>query len=1712
MAARAAQETRTPSPPSPAPVSEAVRSRPLVQTTDRYRVQTALLVSQPNDSAEREAEATARRVVQMPLPGRNAINASQRVSLLVARASSPASATVSQPSDASAEVESAIRGEMAGGDALPADVSSFMERRFKADFSGVRIHNNARAANLCTRLGARAFTFGRHIFFNSGQFAPNAPEGKELIAHELTHTIQQREVVQRKVAAAEPVTVREATQPKIQASSAPTKTNGSGPAVGEMRDASVSSVLAGKALYRMADGRLVELPEDMTAEEAARLEREAKIAQQKLGKGPPPKPVPDVRKPADKSEKKSGAIALHKGGKGGAAKGRKGPKTAGIKAQLKATGGKVAQYLIGKATPVLAKGIVLLSTLSRHQQTHDDSAQKLQQAEKAVAIPTSEGQSKSNAGQVTAVDGRPPPPVDANKGKQKLQDSLAANVPKSIEDVDNFKRDKKAQHIAGDVLQVVQGDKNAVVSTFVDMERTPPPAPPEQIPEPIPPPETAPGTADMNLGQGAVAPLQPEHTDVGKYTQEADAKLKEEGVTQEQLDMVDSGDLASANKEKGAMNTMAKTEPLAVQNFAKQQTDKVDKDLKQEEKKERGALSAKRNSGLGAAAQKQKGAKSALEKKRDEVAAKINGIFKSAQEKVKKKLADLETQSMKRFDDGNAQATKSFEDNVNRELKAFKDDRYSGFFGWARKAKDWLLGMDDLPQVKAIFDRNRTTFVSTIDRLVADIGEDNKRVIQDSKDDLARAKTEIKDYVDKLGPELKDIGKKTAGEVNGQLEEMDGFIRKREADLQQKLADKQQAAIKAIDDKIEKMKEAMSGALAKLGKLLLWAAKKFFTWALGKFGYSLSEIEGIINKGVAVLKAIFTKPIQFVKNLMNAAITGFKNFGANFLKHLKDALFEWLTGSLEGLKLPTTWDFKGIVGIALQMIGISYQNIRRHMVAVMGEPVVAGLEKTFTLVKTLITEGPMAAWEQLKDMAAEMRDAFVEAVKDFIKVKIIEQAITWVVSLFIPGAGIVKAVIGIYDTVVFFIQKAKQIAKMIADFLGSIGDIAAGNIGAAAGAMERGLARGLSLVIGFLAALLRLSGITAKIRDAIQKIRDKVDAVLAKVAKWIADKARKLFGAVKSGVKAVAEWWKQKKPFQTKAGAKHEISFAGDEKKVVPMVASGNGQPVDEKLNEFQRQSGKSSATEEQRKAVPLIEATRAAAVKNPNDPNLVVNMKLLFQTYDEGGTIKEMRVVRQTGKLGGHPVALSMTVDWLGPKHPAGSTPESGVQDSLMDLFITNPSMGSAFKFIRGHLLNEHLGGRGNAENMFPITANANSQHLHSTESKIKKEWIPKAAKQTRWIWYEVKVQNISSKLDAGRKSPENYVDCVFACHAILKDASGKAEENFSTTVTSTYREKQKATKIDNLPGSGAAPVADSGAKPDTELGKLPTATFVDDDETHTVSFRKEGAKWACVISSSTPTHIDDFIAAAKKSIGSSDKAKTYIVAAEKAAKKIPLLEDELEKASAKQKEPKRKALADAEIELAEALKSLLADVDLKTFDEKYKLEGLVGTYGSMPRQTGDKLTPDHQPQASLLKHAADATDANKRLVFAGTQLRTIVAGHAAGGMAINLHHERHKLGATYGRSVPLSILAEISTEAKSSKANDTKQSAILGIVAGQLKVDVKKMIDVANVADNYPDIEIICKKSKKKAKPLIDKLKKQILAGEARMLEQPLKSLKNP
>ena len=162
-------------------------------------VQAQMHVSSANDPAEKEADATASAVMRMDAPVERAAPSASRVHRWALPTVLPRKSA--GPAQAGADVEAEIRGSLGGGLPLPPGVRQFMEPRFRADFSGVRIHTDAKAAGLASRLAARAFAFGKHVFFGRGEFRPDSPAGVELIAHELTHTIQQRAVVQRQEAA-----------------------------------------------------------------------------------------------------------------------------------------------------------------------------------------------------------------------------------------------------------------------------------------------------------------------------------------------------------------------------------------------------------------------------------------------------------------------------------------------------------------------------------------------------------------------------------------------------------------------------------------------------------------------------------------------------------------------------------------------------------------------------------------------------------------------------------------------------------------------------------------------------------------------------------------------------------------------------------------------------------------------------------------------------------------------------------------------------------------------------------------------------------------------------------------------------------------------------------------------------------------------------------------------------------------------------------------------------------------------------------------------------------------------------------------------------------------------------------------------------------------------------------------------------------------------
>ncbi|MBA4055212.1 MAG: hypothetical protein C0490_10905 [Marivirga sp.] len=200
-------------------------------------IQTSLTVGQPDDPFEKEADKVSRQVVdgfdqastiQRQLSGLGLQQLTIQPYTIGSRISRKLQKTLSRTplfvqarcsqceeeekmqqksgslqfagggSPVPSDIEKKIQSMRGGGQAIDDKTLVAMESSFGADFSSVRVHTNSQAVQMSRELNAHAFTVGNDIFFNEGRYQPQSKQGAGLLAHELTHTVQQGASVQSK--------------------------------------------------------------------------------------------------------------------------------------------------------------------------------------------------------------------------------------------------------------------------------------------------------------------------------------------------------------------------------------------------------------------------------------------------------------------------------------------------------------------------------------------------------------------------------------------------------------------------------------------------------------------------------------------------------------------------------------------------------------------------------------------------------------------------------------------------------------------------------------------------------------------------------------------------------------------------------------------------------------------------------------------------------------------------------------------------------------------------------------------------------------------------------------------------------------------------------------------------------------------------------------------------------------------------------------------------------------------------------------------------------------------------------------------------------------------------------------------------------------------------------------------------------------------------
>jgi ribosomal protein S26 len=185
--------------------------------------------------------------------------------------------------------------------------------------------------------------------------------------------------------------------------------------------------------------------------------------------------------------------------------------------------------------------------------------------------------------------------------------------------------------------------------------------------------------------------------------------------------------------------------------------------------------------------------------------------------------------------------------------------------------------------------------------------------------------------------------------------------------------------------------------------------------------------------------------------------------------------------------------------------------------------VLAALEKTVAVVGILVTEGLPGLWKWVLEKVGDIKEMVLGQIKDFVVDKIVKAGLTWIISLLNPAAAFIKACKAIYDIVMFFVDKAAQIKEFVDTVLDSIESIAKGGVGAVAGLIEKALAKAVPLVLGMLASLLGLGGISEKIKNIIEKVSAPVNKVIDSVVGTVVKAGKGFLAKFKKDGRSPAE-------------------------------------------------------------------------------------------------------------------------------------------------------------------------------------------------------------------------------------------------------------------------------------------------------------------------------------------------------------------------------------------------------------------------------------------------------------------------------------------------------------------------------------------------------------------------------------------------------------
>ncbi|HEU4325689.1 MAG TPA: DUF4157 domain-containing protein [Roseiflexaceae bacterium] len=1066
-------------------------------------VQASLRVSAPGDSYEQEADRMAGLVMRMP-------NGPEAEPTRSGPAIQRAASTHTGGLETSPAVDASIaQMHSGGGSPLPASERGFFEGRFGHDFSQIRIHADSHAAETARSLNARAFTVENHIAFDAGEYQPGTDSGRHLLAHELTHTIQQTggvatKRVQRKAERDEQAdgdAPPEAAPAQAIPEGSPTPAAGASAEAAAAPSSAPAPALAASPATPAAAATLDVGAQAQAQPSAAAAERAGAAGEQQA------------------SATLDEAKRLHE-------------QLAAL-AEGKATGALVQRAPRSPdADPDFQNVKAGITTTATQQKQHAPAEQKANEASAAAQMPAEERLGQAQNSQAASIDSAATAQEQAAQGdsapgfdkaafvaavKARI-DELTPSDPKQMEDIEGsgvFSDTKQAvDEKVATGKETAQGDVDDKVEEAPNTGAVPDkPVTPLAANEPGALPQT---------NTAAAAPM-PQGTDMVETpllteSQALDQQLTDAQVTPEMLQTSNEPAFQEALTAKTDAQTQVAADLPAYRAQEQSQIGTAQNDAQslgetgvQGMFDSRGQLFSQLDGVQGTG-------KTDDEAKRAEIGREIDRLYQSTKTEVEQILVDMDTAVDQCFSSGAERAKQSAIDYIKRETEAYKAERYNRDADWWRVdqhvagglTQAWDTLTDMPPEYYEYYRQGRDRYVAEMEVVLGEVADIVGDHLTRARTRISDGRQQIQDYVDDLPEETRAIAQQTADSAQGKFDALEQQVDAKEQEVVNNLAERYNTAVQEMDAALAEMQEADKGLLAR--------AKDLVGGVLGTIAELKAMLEGVLARAAGVVMQILANPIQFVGNLISGVGQGLNGFLGNIGTHLETGFVEWLTGAVggAGIQIPQTFDLPGIFDLAMQVLGVTYDNVRTRAAAILGDGVVGVLESCFEAMMILATEGLPGLWDWIQDNFTNLQEMVLDAIKDMLITEVLEAGVKWLVGILGgPAGAFIKACMAIYDIVMWFVNNGSRVIELVNAVIDSVAAIASGDLDSAAQAVEEALGRAVPVTIGFLASLLGLGDLSVKVRKIIDRVQEPInraiDAVVQRVKGFVM-KVAKLMG------------------------------------------------------------------------------------------------------------------------------------------------------------------------------------------------------------------------------------------------------------------------------------------------------------------------------------------------------------------------------------------------------------------------------------------------------------------------------------------------------------------------------------------------------------------------------------------------------------------------